>query len=143
MVSKILDLISITLCVILIFLAIILPINDRLGLLLLSGLFVGFYYGKNNFELYHSTDPFKYSDKSLKFIAQVDAYWKHIVCGLIGSVSLYLLLNRTSSFTDLNHLAFVDLILFLMGVLGYTGLLPLTLTIFAVSGKLLDKLFGN
>jgi len=76
--------------------------------------------------------------------AKVNTLWVHLICSVAGAIALYLLLNRfnllnLNSWT-LKHLGFSDFVLFLVALLGYTGLLPMTLWFFANSGKLLENL---
>ena len=113
-----------------------------LSFLCISGVIVGIYYGKNNYELYHSNNVFEEEPRSLKVIARIDAFLKHILCGIMGSVALYVLIEHLNIFSA-NHqfkLDWSSLILFIIAMLGYLGLLPLTFTFLAASGKLLEKI---
>lgn len=73
--------------------------------------------------------------------ALANTLWVHLVCSLVGAFSMYFLINdlSTKQFA-VNEFKGTHLILFAIVILGYTGLLPMTLWFFANSGKMLEGL---
>lgn len=76
---------------------------------ILSGVIVGTYYGKNDHRIFHhpyTKDFYKNNHEdllklkifpgvpTLEPIAQIHIFWVHIISGIIGSIALYLLVNR-------------------------------------------------
>lgn len=98
---------------------------------LILGIAVGLYYGRFNNDIFHKSGKFNNE------FEKVQTLWIHIVCGLIGSLSLYYLfikvfiLNIGSAEFGLG-----DFTLLLIGILGVVGLLPRTFWFLANSGKL-------
>ncbi len=96
--------------------------------LLASGAILGAYYGWFNDLIWRPTGQLY---KSIPYRAH--QVWIHIISGTVGSVALYLLLgvinlnNRSQTLQDLGFSAFM---LFLIAILGYTGLLPRILWFF-------------
>lgn len=107
----------------------------RLVIFILASLITGFFYGRNNYWIFHASKN-KTDRSPLNKPAEANQFWIHIVCGVIGAIALYLLsfrldfINLQNTFSQLRLL---DLFLFLIAVLGYTGLLPRTLWFFASS----------
>lgn len=81
----------------------------------------------------------QYDLSSINDVAIVNSIWVHVVCGLVGAAALYLLSNHICLLdprVTIYRLGWPDLFLFLIAVLGYTGLLPRTLWFFASKGNL-------
>lgn len=97
-------------------------------LLLVSGIILGGYYGWYNDMIWRPNGKL---ENSLPYRAH--QVWIHIISGVTGSVALYLLLgaislsDRSQTLEQLNWSAFI---LFLIAILGYTGLLPRILWFF-------------
>ncbi len=109
-----------------------------LQFLLLSGLFSGFYYGYCDDILWGGgrkdnkahNDPVKYNMHLL---------WVHVVSGLVGAISLYLLstkIDLANPAITLQRLKIDDVILLIISLLGYVGLLPRTIWFIANTGKI-------
>lgn len=134
---SVLNIFLLTFCAIFVYTAFALP-YCKLFFLLISGLLIGFYYGLHNHELYHAEDK-----THVDFIHRLDSVWKHIVCGIIGAIALYFLSNRIGSIeanNNLQNLNSIDFFLFILSILAYMGLLPLTLWFIANSGNFIGKL---
>ena len=113
----------------------------RFGALLFSGLLLGYYYGKFNDYIFHY--PSFVKPVWINKYAEINTWWVHTICSMSGSVALYFIILRVTYF-DCHCLPFVlntaDLILLGIFILGYTGLLPMTLWFFANSGQALKEL---
>ncbi len=90
--------------------------------LLTSGALLGAYYGWFNDIIWRPNGKL---ESSLPYRAH--QVWVHVICGIVGSLAFYLLVRTI----DIRHplqtvekLGIGHLILFVIGVLGYTGLLP-------------------
>ncbi len=115
----------------------------KLIVLILSGLISGVYYGLYNDFIWlspkiNSKENFK-SNPDFKELSLYKGHqvWIHLVCGVVGSLALYLLLgklNFTSFPVNLDGLGIKELVLLLIALLGYTGLLPRTLWFFSNRG---------
>lgn len=103
--------------------------DQRLIILLLSGIFVGLFYGAHNNLIWGGHEPGYYEN--------IHNRWVHFIGGIIGAISAYLLMSRIS-FGDPSSIAsnfeWADLALFLIMVLGYTGYIPRTLWFIANKG---------
>lgn len=102
--------------------------TNGLYFLLASGAVLGTYYGLFNDMIWRPNGKL---EKSLPYRAH--QVWVHIICGVTGSVASYLLLGTI----DLNNRALVveklgwgEFMLFIIAILGYTGLLPRILWFF-------------
>lgn len=133
------------------------PIGNKLLLFILSGICSGIFYGVNNHVIFHHQyDKKYYKDNKPIFmalgifpgvpelnpIAQLHIFWVHIISGIMGSASLYLLSTRLSSIESIieSDKLILNLILLLISVLGYVGYIPRTLWFFASKGGLgIDK----
>lgn len=144
--NKFVDILLLVFCALAILLSFAICTSFKLPLLVVSGVLLGVYYGKNNYEIYHY-DPLKEDEGKLKPIAQIDSYWKHIVSGVIGSVSLYIISQHLYFFLSHSRpirLESIDMLVSLVAALAYMGLLPLTLTFVATAGgKLMERLLGK
>lgn len=109
-----------------------------LHFLLFSGFLSGLYYGYNDDILWGGgrksgkthTDSIRYN---------VHLLWIHVVSGLVGAISLYLLstkINLINPTSTLHNLNFNDAFLFITSLLGYMGLLPRTFWFIANTGKI-------
>jgi hypothetical protein len=109
-----------------------------LAFLLLSGILSGIYYGYHDDNLWGGgrknnkthNDPIRYN---------IHLIWIHTVCGLVAAISLYLLstkINLTNPANTLHRLRIDDAIIFVISLLGYTGLLPRTFWFIANTGKI-------
>lgn len=116
--------------------------NTKLILFIIAGILHGFYYGKNNNLIFHrprKNDP--PSEDNSK--AKTNTYWVHMICGIAGTIALYFLsshINFACPTITICSLGWPDFTLFVIAILGYTGLLPMTLWFFANSGKILEGL---
>ena len=77
--------------------------------------------------------------------AKMNSVWVHLLCSLSGAIALFFLSLRLRYILVLNtlpsdYLGFSELVLFLIGLLGLSGLLPMTLWFFARSGDMLASL---
>lgn len=96
--------------------------------LLSSGVLLGAYYGWFNDMIWRPNGKL---EKSLPYRAH--QVWVHVICGITGSVALYLLLgviNLSNRTQTLENLGWGELMLFIIAILGYTGLLPRILWFF-------------
>jgi len=99
-------------------------LTGRSGLyfLLLSGIILGFYYGWFNDLIWRPNGKL---ETSIPYRAH--QIWIHIICSEVGAVAFYLLLSRINNslkFVIVRGFNLSDFILFLIAILGYTGLLP-------------------
>lgn len=91
-----------------------------------------------------TTETDFYLFKEAPFInnkARANTLWVHILCSTVGAVSLYMLFSHvdlSNPSWSIKRLQSSDLVLILIALLGYTGLLPMTLWFFANSGKILE-----
>lgn len=102
--------------------------SDGLYFLLASGIVLGTYYGWFNDMIWRPNGKL---EKSLPYRAH--QVWVHIICGIVGSIALYLLLgaiNFNNRAYTLGNLGWVDFFLFIIAILAYTGLLPRILWFF-------------
>lgn len=134
---------------------------------ILAGLFHGLYYGKNNHRIFH----FPYKDEYYWKIdgkkeeeiqrklenpnyvlrlnnesANSNVLWVHLICSFAASIALYFLsirINILEPSKFIRHAGLVDLILFAIVLIGFCGLLPMTVWFFANTGKLLEKLIKS
>jgi len=97
------------------------------------GFSIGLYYGWFNNDIFHQSAKFNNE------FEKVHALWIHIVSGLAGSVSLFVLFNKYPFFTS--EFGLGDFGLLILGILGIVGLLPRTFWFLANSGDLFKKLF--
>lgn len=106
----------------------------QLTLLLLSGVISGVYHGLYTLSLWRKDDKDKHKDRQ-NIPYEVNTLWLHILCGIIASICLYLIVSKT---TLTQNFSIVDILLFIIVLVGYAGLLPRTMWFFSYSGKL-DK----
>ena len=111
-------------------------IEHWLIVFLSSAIFLGLYYGFNNYRIYHLSEIAGISEPKLKTISLIDNLWKHLISALAGSVALYLLSMDLFS----GYLNFYHFVLSVVGLLEYAGLLPMTLWFFARSGDVLANM---
>lgn len=105
-------------------------ISDKCGFyyLLTSGVLLGAYYGWFNDLIWRPTGKL---ENSMPYRAH--QVWVHIICGIAGSVALYLLLGTidlNNRILVLEKLGWSEFVLFIIAILGYTGLLPRILWFF-------------
>lgn len=88
------------------------------------------------------TELYPYKDiPSLNEYASANTLWVHLICSLTGAFSMYFLINDLSSKQfNVNQFNGSHFVLFSVAILGYTGLLPMTLWFFANSGKVFEGL---
>ncbi len=115
-------------------------------LLLLASIISGSNYGFNNDSFWES--PYfpilgnrkvshPNNQKYNKILYVSHQVWVHILCAIVGAIALYLLSLRFNSYIYWNyHLSWIDLVLLIVALLGYTGLLPRTLWFFASRGDI-------
>lgn len=152
---------TLVLIVVLILVLIGLNLRDyylRMILFLLSGIVEGVYFGLSDYRIYHypHTDDFyknyfQYLPQPNKELnikpkiilknippfndaALVNILWVHVVCGIVGALSLFYGFRLLTYHRFNLQLLFLSLI----AVLGYTGLLPRTLWFLASKGGLGD-----
>lgn len=121
------SIIGITLVLTLIILSFILQNNIlRFIPVSLSGLIIGLYYGMYNHEIFHN-DTIKRD--SLNEYVKTNQLWIHILCGLTGAATFYMLLPSLDFLhpENIKNLGVTQGILFLISILSYSGLLPRTL----------------
>ena len=117
------------------FIAIMPWINiHKLLLFLCSGISIGLFYGAHNEKIWPS-------DHSPKIYERTHFYWTHFIGGVAGGSAAYLLFIKSGiCFNDplmlFCSLDWVDLILFLVVLLGYSGYIPRTLWFMANKGVL-------
>lgn len=108
----------------------------KLPFFILSGTFSGWFYGKHNNQIWAPrSNPKPYED--------VHNYWVHIFAGIVGGIVAYILSSRINFYNPsetLARLGGVELILFLIMLLSYTGYIPRILWYIANTGKLLEEL---
>ncbi|HEV2339437.1 MAG TPA: hypothetical protein VGT05_01575 [Patescibacteria group bacterium] len=95
---------------------------------LASGILLGAYYGWFNDLIWKPNGKL---EKSFSYRAH--QIWIHIICGTVGSIALYFLLgiiDFSHRSQTLGKLGLVEFILFILAILGYTGLLPRILWFF-------------
>ncbi len=80
------------------------------------GFLVGLYYGFFNNEIFHGSGKFHNE------FEKVHALYIHIVCGIAGSLSLFVLYTRFPFLENTPSL--IDASLLIFGILGVVGLLP-------------------
>lgn len=97
------------------------------------GLSVGIYYGWFNNDIFHQSAKFNNE------FEKVHALWIHIVCGLAGSIILFILFNKYPFSSS--EFGLGDFALLIFGILGIVGLLPRTFWFLANSGDLFKKFF--
>lgn len=104
-------------------------IKYKFYFLLFSGILLGVYYGLYNDIIWRPTGKLENS-----FPYRAHQLWIHIICGTIGSISLYFLLGsldfKCQSVT-LQKLSVKEFVLFGIALLGYVGLLPRILWFFS------------
>lgn len=94
----------------------------ELYFLLSAGILLGFYYGWFNDLIWRPNGKL---ESSLPYRAH--QIWIHIISGIVSSITFYLLLgsvNLSDRRLTVSNLNFSDFVLFLITILGYTGLLP-------------------
>ena len=96
---------------------------------------------KGTFTTTKTSSQYRYEIPELNVAAITNAIWVHIICSITGVLSLYILfdLHKNNSL-QVSNLYLSDFILFIVGILGITGLLPMTLWFFANSSKILENL---
>lgn len=96
--------------------------------LLASGIVLGAYYGWFNDMIWRPNGKL---EKSIPYRAH--QVWIHIIAATAGSVAFYLLLGSidlTNPIETSDSLGWQHFILFIIAILGYTGLLPRILWFF-------------
>lgn len=96
--------------------------------LFFSGVVLGAYYGWFNDMIWRPNGKL---EKSLPYRAH--QIWVHIICGVTGSVALYFLLgvlDFSNMATVSGKIGWGEFLLFIIAILGYTGLLPRILWFF-------------
>ncbi|OGE32399.1 hypothetical protein A3C59_03835 [Candidatus Daviesbacteria bacterium RIFCSPHIGHO2_02_FULL_36_13] len=111
--------------------------NYRFLWLLSSGIVLGIYYGWYNDLIWRPTGKlyplFPYRAHQL---------WIHIICGIVGSTSLYFLLgviNINDQAGTLAKLGLREFILFVVALLAYVGLLPRIIWFFSYAQSIFSK----
>jgi len=94
---------------------------------------VGLYYGWFNNDIFHQSRKFNNE------FEKAHALWIHIVCGLAGSISLFILFNKLVFSSS--EFSLGDFALLIFGILGIVGLLPRTFWLLANNSNLFEKLF--
>lgn len=114
------SLIARVLCILLIFLGYISP-DYRLVLFIVAGLVLGLYYGYYNDIIWEDKGELK--DKDHYRVHQI---WIHTVSGLVGGVSLYLLLPNLEIINTGGTVALKlsSFVLFVVFLFSFVGLLP-------------------
>lgn len=106
----------------------------------ISGVLVGFYYGLFNDKIFHY--PKKPEGEYRNEFAKTNTMWIHLLSGFISGIAAYYLVGSIRiNQGNINEYNLAHLVLSFIALLGYVGLLPMTLWFFANSGKLLEKLF--
>ncbi|MBI3103304.1 hypothetical protein HYZ05_00010 [Candidatus Daviesbacteria bacterium] len=113
----------------------------KLPFFILSGICVGIFYGNND----HRIWSFPYKNKYYERVQQLNDFtkahilWVHIIGGITGGIAMYFLSSHIC-FGDPRDIFYkagwIDLILFLITLLGYSGYIPRTLWFFANKGGL-------
>lgn len=106
---------------------------NRLLFLLIAGVVAGIYNGLFNDQIWRDVkdkkkEPKRLTSYSIPYISHT--VFNHIVGGLVGAISLYLLLssiNMNDPQNTMERLGISEFILFLIATTGYFGLLPRTL----------------
>lgn len=108
-------------------------------LIFTAGLGSGIYHGIFNKEIYHSRES-----GHTRIHEKIHAFWIHVVSGVVGSVCLYFLYLKyfTPSVNDF-RIEFTDFGLFLLGITGIVGLLPMGLWFVVLSIGQLQHLLKN
>jgi hypothetical protein len=103
-------------------------------LLIVAGLLSGWYYGWYNDSIWEKRGQ-ELSNKSAYRVHQL---WIHMTCGVIAGLALYFLSNSYLNCPEkfISKLGWSDFFLFLISLLGFTGLLPRTLWFLARNGKI-------
>lgn len=111
--------------------------NYRLSLFIVSGFISGLYYGWcNDFVWDTNTHPKKDPNYRSHQI------WVHAVCGIVGATALDLLLCNFNLYgNEIYKFTGTQFLLFMLALLGYTGLLARTLWSFANASELIVKKF--
>jgi len=93
-----------------------------LNLLVLSGITLGIYYGLYNDIIWRPTGALS---ESVTYRAH--QLWIHLICGIVGSISLYILsgsIDLVSASYSITRLGATEFVLFGISLLAYVGLLP-------------------
>jgi len=101
-------------------------LDPALVALVLMGLLSGIYHGLYNNNIYHNSLKSKVPE-SKNLHERVHIIWIHTVCGVVGSISLYLLFSKHLSNSSEAGLNLTDLILALSGLIAFTGLGPMAI----------------
>ena len=106
-------------------------------LFIIIGFISGIYHGFYNNQIYHNSSPSKNVHEKIHIV------WMHIVCGLIGSFSLYILFNKFYINSHKSNVGIGEVSVLLFGILGIVGLLPMALWFTVLSiNKLRDTVFN-
>lgn len=130
--------------------AFIIPLNNihRVLLFIFSGVLSGLFYGEHNHEVWPMWTESKLKNGTVKLKPQIhnpERYekmhncWVHIVGGVAGGTAGYLLFAKSHVYLQDPLMLFccldwVDLVLFLIVILGYSGYIPRTLWFMANKG---------
>lgn len=126
---------------------------NNIVLFIASGVLLSIFYGWNNYRIFHypHTDEFykefltkekhRFDKKPppVNAVAKINERWVHLVSGVTGSVALYFLSSRVNLYCSVKAIENTNLadgVLFLVALLGYSGLLPRTLWFLANKGGL-------
>lgn len=131
------------LCTLFLIVATLQTVNyQRLIFFIFSGIFLGWFYGENNNEIWsNEQDPDHPRKKE-----NIHNHWVHIVGGVTGGISLYFLLSHINFGDPLDlfdKAGSIDFVLFIIAILGFTGYIPRVLWLVATTGKLLEKLIKS
>ncbi len=108
--------------------------THKLLIFLFSGFSVGLFYGAHNEDVWPN-------NHAPKVYERIHFYWTHFIGGITGGTAAYLLFMKNSVFFNdplmlFCSLNWIDLILLLFVLLGYSGYIPRTLWFMANKGGL-------
>ncbi len=106
-------------------------------LFIIVGLISGIYHGFYNNQIYHNSNPNKNIHEKIHTI------WIHIVSGIVGSFSLYILFTKFYINSHKSTIGIGEVGALLFGILGIVGLLPMALWFTVLSINKLQDAFFN
>lgn len=103
----------------------------KLLIFLFSGIAVGLFYGAHNNDVWGGAKPARYEE--------IHNYWVHFIGGIAGGSAAYLLFIKSGFCLNdplmlFCSLDWIDFILLLIVLLGYSGYIPRTLWFIANKG---------